>query len=388
MNLLTLAARNLTRRPGRTVLTVTGLAAALGTLAILSALGDGYQRSLRTLLEQTGWQLMLVPLGCPYDAAARVLQGEPVENSLPEIALEQVRRDPAVAVAAPMLLAAIPRPDEARTDLWVGLDRSALALKPWWRAAAGAAWFAHSNSVILGSEAALAELRSPGDRLHCPEARATFEVAGVLARSGTSDDSLFFLPLATAQQVFGQPGRLSAIALRLRDPAALSAASRRLQAIPGAQVVTLTEVTGVFVNLVGTVRALMLGISIVALTAGVLSAFNTLLASVLERTGELTLLRALGASRTHLLALLGTEALLLTTLAAALGVAGAGLGGPWVERLIRPLVPLTPPAVWAGLSPAVVGQCLAAGAGAGLLAVLYPAWRAARLAPARAVQPA
>src|SRR2546430_6677801 len=82
-------------------------------------------------------QIMLVPLGCPYDAAARVLKGKTLENSLPESALAEARRDPAVAVAAPLLMVALPRPGEGRADMWVGLDEAALGLQPWWPATTG-----------------------------------------------------------------------------------------------------------------------------------------------------------------------------------------------------------------------------------------------------------
>src|SRR5258706_15133754 len=125
--------RNVVRRPLRSGLTLAGVALASAVLVCLIAFGDGYRRGLAHELEQSGVQLMLVPLGCPYDAAARVLKNNTLENSLPGTALESARNDPAVAVAAPFLMAALPRQKDHRTDLWVGLDRSALELKPWWR---------------------------------------------------------------------------------------------------------------------------------------------------------------------------------------------------------------------------------------------------------------
>src|SRR5205823_6557673 len=123
--------------------------------------------------------------------------GRSPEVSLPDSALAVARRDPEVAVAAPLLMAAVPRPEEKRTDLWVGLDRSALALKPWWKPTAGSRWFQRPNEVILGAEAAATEMRAPGDAFYSPGAAGTrngarLRVAGVLERSGTSDDSLFF----------------------------------------------------------------------------------------------------------------------------------------------------------------------------------------------------
>src|SRR5579883_3171171 len=99
--MLLLAFHNLLRRRLRTALTISGVAIAVSVLACLLAFGEGYQRELGRELNGMGVQMMLVPLGCPYDAAARVLKGNTLENSLPEAALDQARRDPAVAVAAP-----------------------------------------------------------------------------------------------------------------------------------------------------------------------------------------------------------------------------------------------------------------------------------------------
>src|ERR1700712_3565921 len=116
--MLLLALRNLTRRPLRSLLTAAGLAVAVAVLGCLSAFGEGYQRSLHGELDRMGMQMMLVPLGCPYDAAARVLKGRALDVTLPEAALTVIRADSAVAVAAPIYMAALPRPEEGRTDLW------------------------------------------------------------------------------------------------------------------------------------------------------------------------------------------------------------------------------------------------------------------------------
>src|ERR1043165_1697495 len=287
LTMLRFALRNLRRRPLRNGLTFAGLAIAVAVLTCLLSFGQGYQRALGTELDRMGMQMMLVPLGCPYDAAARVLKGKTLENSLPESALDEVRRDPAVAVAAPLMVAALASPGKGRADMWVGLDESALALKPWWSASSGEKWFTDADSIILGCDAAEIELRTPGDLFFSPETGRRLRVTGVLERSGTSDDSLFFVPLRTSQEMFHQAGRLTAIAVRLRDPALLRETSGRLQRIPGAQVVTLTEMMGCFLNLVGAVRTLLLSLALVAVAVSGLSVFNTLMAAVLERTQAL-----------------------------------------------------------------------------------------------------
>lgn len=386
MIMLLLAFKNLVRRPLRNTLTIVGLAVAVAVLACLSAFDHGYRRALATEADRMGLQLMLVPLGCPYDAAARVLKGRELENSLPESALELARRDPAVGVAAPLLMVALARPSEGRADMWVGLDETALTLKPWWRARAGEKWFNGSNSVILGCDAAEVELRSPGDRFYSPETGERLQVEGVLERSGTSDDSLFFVPLATAQRMFNQLGRLTAIAIRLRDPALLREASGRLQTIPGAQVVTLTEMMGTFLNLVGAVRTLLLSIAFVALAVSVLSVFNTLLAAVVERTNDLCIMRAIGASRRQIVRLITTEALLLTGAGSAAGILLASVAGHSVESLVKQFVPFAPREPLFSLTATVLLQSIFIGSIVGVMAVAYPAWRASRLHPAAALK--
>src|SRR5882672_7594237 len=150
--MLALILRNLLRRPLRNGLTMAGIAVAMAVLVCIVAFGDGYRQALRSELDRAGVQMMLVPLGCPYDAAARVLKNNSLENSLPAAALESARSDPAVAIAAPLLMAALPRQNDRRTDLWVGLDEAALKLKPWWKVRAGRAWFESGDEVILGAD--------------------------------------------------------------------------------------------------------------------------------------------------------------------------------------------------------------------------------------------
>ena len=384
--MLLLALRNLSRRKLRTALTLFGVSIAVMTLASLLAFGEGYQRGLRRELDGMGIQMMLVPLGCPYDAAARVLKGRALEFSLPESALAAARRDSAVADAAPMLMATLPRPTEGRTDLWIGIDKSVRPLKPWWRFGPGSRWFPDANSVILGAEAASTEMRQVGDTLYSPETGRRFTVCGVLQRSGTSDDSQFFVPLSTAQAMFHQPGRLTAVAIRLRDPGLLAQAAARLQDVRGAQVVTLTEMMGAFLNLVGAVRTLIMAIAIVALGISGLSIFNTLLASVLERTAELGILRAVGASRAQVFGLLALEALLLTTVGTGIGLLLAQAVGLWIEQIVRRFMPLAPDSALLALTWGVLCECTMIGVGVGVLAGVYPAWKASRLSPTEALR--
>jgi putative ABC transport system permease protein len=386
MKLFNLAIRNLVRRPLRTGLTLAGIAGSVALLGTLLAMGEGYQKGLRSELDGMGMQMMLVPLGCPFDAAARVLKGRALDVSLPESALDAARKDPAVAIAAPLFTAVLPRPKEGRTDLWVGIDESSRPLRPWWKLSPGSTWFKGQDSVILGAEAAETELRKPGDKFYCPEAKRELVVAGVLERSGTSDDSLFFVPLKTAQAMFSQPGRLTAVSIRLKDPERITEAFDRLQKTPGAQVVTLTEMMGAFLNLVGGARTLVLAIALVGVAVSLLSIFNTMMAAVLERVRELGVLRSIGLSRVRIFLLMIAEALSLSLLGGLIGLIAAGLFGPLLERWARGFIPLAPEGGLPTVTLSAALTCILLSAAAGLTAGAYPAWQASRLQPAVALR--
>jgi putative ABC transport system permease protein len=123
--------------------------------------------------------------------------------------------------------------------------------------------------------------------------------------------------------------------------------------------------------------ALFAGLGSVALLVGGVGIANVMFVSVLERRSEIGLRRALGATRGHVGAQFLTESVLLSLAGGAAGVAlgaGATIAYAWANRW---LLVVPPVAVWGGL-----GAALLVGAVAGL----YPALRAARLAPAEALR--
>ena len=120
------------------------------------------------------------------------------------------------------------------------------------------------------------------------------------------------------------------------------------------------------------------GIAAISLTVAGIGIMNVMLVSVSERTHEVGLLKALGATRRQILLIFLLEAVLLSVAGGLVGLATGWLAVE-VGTALYPAVPASPP-LWAVY--AVIGVSF----GTGTLFGVLPAWRAARLDPVAALQ--
>ncbi len=385
MNLTRLALRNLLLRPARTLLTVVSVAASVAVLFSLLAFNTGYQKGLRNQLQQMGVHLMVVPIGCPYEAASLVLKGGDIESYLEEDVAERIGALEGVAIAAPSLMHAIVRPEDGRTDIYLGIDERHLQLKNWWRTGEGVAptgdLLSGPDAMVLGWDAALIEKREEiGEKIWVPETQSEFTVTGILEPTGTQDDGFFYVPLASAQERFDRAGKVTAVQVRLTDPALAAETADKLEEMfPGAEIIRMEELLGSMTALMDSARALIFAIVAVVIAISAVGVLNTMLMSVFERTREIGVLRATGAGRLHIFGLVWTETLALTAIGGLVGLLTASVAARGVEAVIKRFVPMAPKEAMTQFDPRAAVICVLAVLGIGLVAGIYPAFRAATI---------
>ena len=130
-------------------------------------------------------------------------------------------------------------------------------------------------------------------------------------------------------------------------------------------------------DVTGDLSLLFAGLAVVCVLISMVGIANTTMTAVTERTGEFGLRRAVGAERRHIY----MQVLVESTLLGAIGGALAVSTGVVIVVAVAWLRDWT-----AILDPAVVGFSPLLGLGAGLLAGIYPAWRACHFTPATALR--
>jgi len=185
--------------------------------------------------------------------------------------------------------------------------------------------------------------------------------------------SRIFLPLAVVQDKTANHGRLTQIFIKLRDPRQLQTVVKALrEKFPNYNVNTNAEVTSVFsANSIPAIRIFIRVIIGLAVFIGFVFVFLSMYTAVLERTREVGILKALGASPGYIVSILLREALLL-------GVAGSmvGIGLSYVTKWI--FLALIPASMQQKIVPEWWPTAAMIALGGAVLGTMYPGLKAAK----------
>jgi len=392
IDMLRFSIRSLTGFRLRSILMIVAMSIGVGAVVILTSLGEGARRYVVNQFSSLGTNLIIVFPGRTETGGN--LPGMMVGRSPRDLTLDDavaVLRSRHVTRIAPLNIgsAHLSRGRLSREAPVLGtthdfreirrLEMSRGRFLP-----AGDPTKAQSICVIgqnlshelFGDQEPIGEWLRIGDR--------RFRVIGVLGAKGRSlgfdTDELAIIPVASAQQLFNQPS-LFRILVETRYRESLIDAQEEIRSIlkdrhegdEDVTVVTQDAVLSTFDRILRTLTLAVGGIAAISLgVAGILT-MNVMLVAVSQRTSEIGLLKALGASAQQIRNLFFAEAALLSAMGAIVGLA-IGAAGIVLIRHLYPAFPAAAP-IWA-VAAAVVTAALT-----GVGFSLMPARRAAKLDP-------
>jgi putative ABC transport system permease protein len=205
-------------------------------------------------------------------------------------------------------------------------------LFPWWQIKG--AW-PTAGEAVLGSDLATRYGLKTGDTMELdgPKQTVRLRISGTIATGG-EEDGLLFAALPELQRVLGLDGRLTTVRLLVTaEGKSLGQKATALQALfPGAKVSEVRQIARTSEGLLAKVKLLMILVTAVVLISAGSSVTGTMSTTVLERSKEIGLMKAMGGTRWEVLMIFSAEAASLGFLG---GVAGYLLGSAIAQFITK-----------------------------------------------------
>jgi putative ABC transport system permease protein len=307
-----IAAKNLLRRPARSILTAFGMAIAVAAVVALVGVSESLESSFLDLYYRRGGDLVVQRRG----GAVQLYKGIKLNIG------DRIRKMPDVREVIGSLMDMVAFEDQ---DLFMVLVNGWEANSPILernnvisgrRLQAG-----DRKAVMLGRILAANLGKHVGDTLQLYG--QDFQVVGIFESFSVYENGAVFMLLDELQRQMDRPGEVTGFIVQSADksPAALAELQRKIEALdPTVAATPCAEFVNSLMQM-KVARSMSWMTSLVAIVIGAVGVMNTMLMSVFERRGELASLRAMGWRTGRVAKLILIESLVLAGIAAAAGMA-------------------------------------------------------------------
>jgi putative ABC transport system permease protein len=223
--------------------------------------------------------------------------------------------------------------------------------------------------------------------------KTSFRIVGVtVSKGGTgfqNPDDYIYVPLTTAQKVLFGSTSLTSVSVEAKNQNVMTQAENEIgylllarhkitdPTLADFSILSQTDILGTINQVTGTFTSLLAGIAAISLVVGGIGIMNIMLVTVTERTREIGLRKALGATKKMVITQFLLESIILTGTGGIIGMFLGILTSFIIARIIN--VPFT-------ISISAIALALVVSGGVGILFGWYPARKASNLQPIEALR--
>lgn len=226
-------------------------------------------------------------------------------------------------------------------------------------------------------------------------------VKGIFSKKGmgglTSTDSIVILTSRDFEKITGESNIRSAV-VRVTNPNDVEYIAEEIEQVINenhgdddfASATAMSSLLETIQNILGILNMVLIAIAAIALVVASIGIMNTMLTSVMERTREIGIMKAIGAENKDVMLIFIIEGMLVSIVGGLIGIFLGVFGSQGMASILSGMGAGGPPGSSMTLSPVITLYSIVLAVSVslivGVISSLYPAWKAAKMSPIEAVR--